>query len=101
MKTKLPWILTALLAIALVAVVAARPKTTTPGPAPQKHVRYWVDPMHPQYKSDKPGKAPDCGMDLVPVYDDALATPSNVSGYASVKMTSERQQLIGVKTAVV
>ena len=28
----------------------------------------WVDPLHPAYKSDKPGKAPDCGMDLVPVY---------------------------------
>ena len=29
---------------------------------------YWVDPMHPWYKSDKPGIAPDCGMKLVPVY---------------------------------
>ena len=29
---------------------------------------YWVDPMHPSYKSDKPGIAPDCGMKLVPVY---------------------------------
>jgi hypothetical protein len=28
---------------------------------------YYVDPMHPAYHSDKPGKAPDCGMDLVPV----------------------------------
>ena len=26
--------------------------------------------MHPQYKSDKPGIAPDCGMKLVPVYAD-------------------------------
>ena len=33
---------------------------------------YYVDPMHPAYKSDKPGKAPDCGMDLVPVYADDL-----------------------------
>jgi RND family efflux transporter MFP subunit len=33
-----------------------------------KKILYWVDPMHPAYKSDKPGKAPDCGMDLVPVY---------------------------------
>jgi RND family efflux transporter MFP subunit len=29
---------------------------------------YWVDPMHPWYKSDKPGIAPDCGMTLVAVY---------------------------------
>ena len=31
-------------------------------------VLYWVDPMHPWYKSDKPGTAPDCGMKLVAVY---------------------------------
>jgi RND family efflux transporter MFP subunit len=31
-------------------------------------VLYWVDPMHPWYKSDKPGTAPDCGMKLKPVY---------------------------------
>jgi len=40
-------------------------------PAPATTERkplYWVDPMHPWYKSDKPGIAPDCGMKLVPVY---------------------------------
>jgi Cu(I)/Ag(I) efflux system membrane fusion protein len=31
-------------------------------------ILYWVDAMHPWYKSDKPGIAPDCGMKLVPVY---------------------------------
>src|SRR5437867_8387774 len=36
--------------------------------AAERKVAYWQDPMHPQYRSDKPGKAPDCGMDLVPVY---------------------------------
>jgi len=35
-----------------------------------RKVLYYVDPMHPAYKSDKPGIAPDCGMELVPVYDD-------------------------------
>ena len=47
-------------------------------PAPQaapakpaaRTILFWYDPMHPQYKSDKPGKAPDCGMDLVPKYSD-------------------------------
>jgi len=33
-----------------------------------KKVLYYVDPMHPAYRSDKPGIAPDCGMKLVPVY---------------------------------
>src|SRR5579864_6043172 len=31
-------------------------------------ILYYQDPMHPWYKSDKPGIAPDCGMKLVPVY---------------------------------
>jgi membrane fusion protein, copper/silver efflux system len=34
----------------------------------RRHVLYYVDPMHPAYRSDKPGIAPDCGMALVPVY---------------------------------
>lgn len=36
----------------------------------ERKVLYWVDPMHPAYKSDKPGIAPDCGMKLEPVYED-------------------------------
>lgn len=98
MKTKLPWILTILLAIALVAVVVARPNAK---PSQSRTPLYWVDPMHPAYKSDKPGTAPDCGMDLVPVYDDGNgATASNVNGYANVKVTPERQQSIGVQTGI-
>ena len=57
-------------------------------------VLYWVDPMHPNYKSDKPGKAPDCGMDLVPVYENGV-TPSSVPEGAFL-ISSEKQQLIGV-----
>ena len=34
-----------------------------------KRILYYVDPMHPAYKSDKPGTAPDCGMALEPVYE--------------------------------
>ena len=30
-------------------------------------ILYYQDPMHPWYRSDKPGIAPDCGMKLVPV----------------------------------
>jgi Cu(I)/Ag(I) efflux system membrane fusion protein len=94
---QLPWILTILLAIALVAVVVARPAS----PPPERKILYWVDPMHPTYKSDKPGTAPDCGMELVPVYEgDAPIGKSNVRGYAPVSVTPQRQQLIGVKTAV-
>jgi ferredoxin len=34
----------------------------------ERNVLYWYDPMHPAYKSDKPGIAPDCAMQLVPRY---------------------------------
>lgn len=37
----------------------------------ERKILYWQDPMHPRYTSDKPGKAPDCGMDLVPVYEES------------------------------
>jgi membrane fusion protein, copper/silver efflux system len=102
MKTKLPWILTITLATTLVVVLVARPASTTTQTSPQKKILYWVDPMHPAYKSDRPGKAPDCGMKLVPVYDGVAPGPaSNVGGYANVTLTPERQQLIGVQTGVV
>jgi len=42
----------------------------------QRKVLYWVDPMHPAYKSDKPGIAPDCGMKLVPVYANSPGGPA-------------------------
>ena len=58
-----------------------------------RKVLYWVDPMHPQYKSDKPGKAPDCGMDMVPVYADEQASRMPEG---TVEISTAKQQLIGV-----
>ena len=108
MKTKLPWILTLVLAIALGVSMFGRNKDTAPAPgdAPAEHkkaekkVLYWVDPMHPAYKSDKPGIAPDCGMDLVPVYEGEDVGKSTVEGYSNVKLATSRQQLIGVQTGI-
>ncbi len=54
------------------------PQTTAARKAAQRKIAYYKDPMHPWYTSDKPGKAPDCGMDLVPVYEDEAATPGVV-----------------------
>jgi membrane fusion protein, copper/silver efflux system len=104
MKTKLPWILTILLAITLGVVLVARtntkPSATSAAPVSGKKVLYWIDAMNPTHKFDQAGKAPD-GMDLVPVYDDGAGpATSTVSGYANVKLTSERQQLIGVQTGI-
>jgi len=41
---------------------------------------YYVDPMHPANKSDKPGVAPDWGMTLEPVYADDVPTTAGTSG---------------------
>ena len=70
-----------------------------------RRVLYYVDPMHPAYKSDKPGIAPDCGMQLEPVYSDEIpGTDSSGAERAStpngiVKINLEQQQLIGIRVA--
>jgi hypothetical protein len=65
----------------------------------EKKILYWTDPMIPGYKSEKAGKSP-MGMDLVPVYEEE--TPSSgvpsPSGYASIVVSPQKQQMIGVKT---
>src|SRR3974377_272686 len=66
----------------------------------ERKVLFWYDPMHPAYKSDKPGIAPDCGMQLVPKYaDEDKAMGAMPSG--TVMIPEGKQQLIGVTTAVV
>ena len=68
-------------------------------------ILYYVDPMHPSYKSDKPGIAPDCGMPLEPVYSDGGAASGTVaSGPARpgvVNINLQQQQLIGLQVATV
>ena len=68
-------------------------------PAGERKPLYWVDPMHPWYKSDVPGIAPDCGMKLVAVYpgDEArYDRRANKLPEGSVQITPEKQQLMGV-----
>jgi RND family efflux transporter MFP subunit len=62
-----------LLAIGLVFVFGfgyGRWYSTRTAPKAGRKILYYVDAMHPWYKSDKPGIAPDCGMKLEPVYAD-------------------------------
>src|SRR5580698_217928 len=70
-----------------------------PAKPPERKVLFWVDPMHPTYKSDKPGIAPDCGMKLEPVYEDSTsATPAAAPQPAgTIQISPEKQQMIGVK----
>jgi len=61
-------------------------------------VLYWVDPMHPWYKSDKPGIAPDCGMKLVPVYSgEEQKYGQEKPSPGTVRISEAKQQLIGVE----
>jgi len=65
---------------------------------------YYVDPMHPAYRSDKPGKAPDCGMDLVPVYADTVGNSLVGSGDASsdsLRIDPATQKIYGIQLASV
>ncbi len=47
------------------------------GSSGEKEILYWVAPMDPNYKRDKPGKSP-MGMDLLPVYlgDEITISPA-------------------------
>ncbi|MGZ7030836.1 MAG: efflux RND transporter periplasmic adaptor subunit [Thermoanaerobaculia bacterium] len=70
-----------------------------------RRVLYWADPMIAQgpphnYKSNKPGVAPDCNMELMPVYAEETSTTSTAPQPAgTVSLSPQRQQLIGVKLA--
>lgn len=66
----------------------------------ERKILYYQDPMHPAYKSNKPGQAPDCGMDLVPIYaDEGKAADQRAASLPSgtIRINPEKQQLIGVK----
>src|SRR5690242_18423617 len=70
-----------------------------------RKILYYVDPMHPAYRSDRPGIAPDCGMQLEPVYADGANAPAE-GGLAArpagtVSIGVDRQQLLGVRVATV
>jgi len=70
----------------------------------RRHVLYYVDPMHPSYKSDTPGTAPDCGMALEPVYAEDIANVGAIATAASlpsgaVRIDSSMQKLLGIRVA--
>jgi len=60
-----------------------------------REVLYWVAPMDPNYKRDKPGKSP-MGMDLIPVYKDGQQGTGS-----EVVISPQVVQNLGVRTATV
>src|ERR1700758_5569996 len=88
-----------LVLIALGAFLAGRYSSNNSHPdhSASKRILYYIDPMHPAYKSDKPGTAPDCGMALEPVYEgEDLASKLQLPAGA-VSIAADKQQLIGVR----
>ncbi len=57
---------------------------------------YWVAPMDPNYRRDKPGKSP-MGMDLVPVYDKGDVTAD--TGPGTITISPDVVNNLGVRTA--
>ena len=66
-------------------------------PAKKKPL-YWVAPMNPDYKRDKPGKSP-MGMDLIPYYGDAGGGPNE--GKGTIRISPDVVNNLGVRTAPV
>jgi Cu(I)/Ag(I) efflux system membrane fusion protein len=71
-----------------------------------RRILYYIDPMNPAHTSDQPGIAP-CGMKMEPVYADEGASRQMPGGSSpvmspdTVRVSPEKQQMIGIKTAVV
>ena len=91
------------LVLGLAAFVAGR-YTTSSNPVQNpsaKRILYYVDPMHPAYRSDKPGIAPDCGMALEPVYEGDDPTAKLQLAPGAVALSPEKQQIIGARVETV
>ncbi len=90
------------LALGLIAGLAVGHFRSRARPDTARRILYYQDPMHPAYRSDKPGIAPDCGMDLVPVYADdagsAIAS-SRKTPSGTVEIDPVVQQLYGIRLA--
>jgi Cu(I)/Ag(I) efflux system membrane fusion protein len=71
----------------------AQTSTSPPGGAASRRVLYWVDPMVPGPRFEKPGKSPFMDMALVPVYAD------EVEEAGVVAMSPRIEQNLGIRTA--
>ena len=100
-RTQIAVLVGSVTVIAILDVLAMRHHEASPAKqtVPQEAPSYWYDPMHPAYKSGKPGIAPDCGVELVPKYADDPAMAKMPPG--TVTISPEKQVLAGVRTAVV
>ncbi|MCU0573690.1 MAG: efflux RND transporter periplasmic adaptor subunit [Syntrophobacteraceae bacterium] len=102
---KKPLIIAATLLIALASFWAgtwhSRGKLDQAGAGKsERRILYYVDPMNPAHTSDRPGLAP-CGMPMEPIHADddepGAGSAARFLPPGSVRITPERQQMIGVR----
>ena len=102
MKTKQIILIIIIAAIALgTGVFIKQHNLPTQFSGKQGHHEIWYCPMHPQILYDHPGRCPICGMDLVRKADTQQQQGAAIAGYTMITVTDQKQQLAGVRTAVV
>jgi Cu(I)/Ag(I) efflux system membrane fusion protein len=66
------------------------------------HAPVYYCPMHPSYRSDRPGNCPICNMTLVRLEEGGAAEVAGpTASHATITLAPERAQLIGVRTGLV
>jgi RND family efflux transporter MFP subunit len=74
-------------------------RPTSPAVAPavaptvkqERKIKFWRCPMHPEIIRKGPGKCPICGMDLVPVYEEAPAAAPSTPAAPAAGAKKERK----------
>ncbi|PSF12489.1 efflux RND transporter periplasmic adaptor subunit [Marinobacter shengliensis] len=79
------------------AAGASMDHTLDPAHSQAREPLYWVAPMDPDFRRDKPGKSP-MGMDLVPVYADGGAADDPAG---TVRISPAVTNNLGVRTGTV
>ena len=72
-------------------------------PSEQRKILYYQSGMHPWITSDKPGKCPICGMDIMPVYEgeEESTKPEQTqaeSGNKIVELTKKQFSMLNAST---
>ncbi len=84
-----------------VGTPADRHSTPAAASASAKPALQYTCPMHPQYRSDRPGDCPVCGMSLVPVTNEVAESdsgPATPGQPGMVQIDSGKQQMMGIRT---
>ena len=64
-----------------------------------RRILYYHDPMHPSYRSNRPGIAPDCNMELTPVYaEDRVQMQTRTDMSSLVRVDDAQAAAIGLQT---